>query len=190
MRTTKAKLILFTVMAVFLFSFAKVQSVEAAEVTNTYALTLSTGATGTKLSNFQYIAVHYMDTSGIERTHYLLPDAAEERSKAILNGEMPDKKIRKTMADMIGYTIMYEDQGLFDAYSTSTLYFQPDYTVESITGVDFLTKTSDKWSCEGLRVYRVDEIYGTRGYSYISGQTYQEFRGSLLFTTAASSVNT
>ncbi len=190
MRTTKAKLILFTLMAVFLVSFARVQSVEAAEVTNTYALTLSTGSTGTKLSNFQYIAVHYQDTSGVERTHYLLPDGAEERSKAILNGLVPDQTIRKTMEDMIGYSIRYEDQGLFDAYSTSTLYFQPDYEVNSIIGVDFLTKTSDKWSCEGLRVYRVDEVYGTRGYSYISGQTYQEFRGSLLFTTSASSVNT
>ena len=181
---------LFMLTAVFLLSFFRIQRAEAAEVSNTYALTLSTGATGTKFSNFQYIAVHYTDSSGTARTHYLLSDLAETRSKTILNGLQPDAAIRKRLTSAMGYTFAYEEQGLFDAYSTSTLYFQPDYTVGSITGVDFLTKTTDRWSCEGLRVYKVDEIRGTRGYSYVSGQSYQDFRGTLLFTTIASDIST
>ena len=140
---------LFMLTAVFLLSFFRIQRAEAAEVSNTYALTLSTGATGTKFSNFQYIAVHYTDSSGTARTHYLLSDLAETRSKTILNGLQPDAAIRKRLTSAMGYTFAYEEQGLFDAYSTSTLYFQPDYTVGSITGVDFLTKTTDRWSCEG-----------------------------------------
>ena len=187
--------VLLTLTAVLLLSFIRIQKVSAAELNNTYALSFSTGASGTKFENFQYIAVHYTDTSGTSRTHYMVTDLAEERSEAIITAALEqgasanlDEAVRKQIEGTMNYTLEYDSQTLFDSYTQGVLYFQPDYSVASVTGVDFLTKKSDKWSCEGLHVYKVDEIYGTRGLSYVSGQTYQEFRGELLFGTTGTDI--
>ena len=188
--------VMLALAAILLLSFTRIQKVSAAELNNTYALSFSTGASGTKFENFQYIAVHYVDTSGTERTYYLLSDLAEERSKAIIKTALGDasgnldEAVRGQILKLMDYKLEYDSQTLFDAYTQGVLYFQPEYEVASVTGVDFLTKTSDRWSCEGLHVYRVDEIYGTRGLSYVSGQTYQEFRGELLFGTKDTDIAT
>ncbi len=187
--------VLLTLTAILLLSFFKVQQVSAAELNNTYVLSFSTGAVGTKFDNFQYIAVHYTDTSGTDRTYYMMPDLAEVRSNAILksilgDSSYQDTQIRVKLAQVMDYEIGYESGTLFSEYSYDSLYFQPEYEIKTVTGVDFLTKTTGRWSCESLQVYRVDEMFGIEGMSYVSAQNYQEFRGELLFKTTSTAIST
>lgn len=183
--TAIAFAVLVSVFAVF---FVLSQKASAKTLDNTYALSISTGAAGTEFEKFQYIAVHYTDTSGTARTHYLLPDTAQERSEAILAGVETDTSVRDGIKGVMDYDLTYDTAELFTEYSRQMLFFAPDYEVKTVDGVDFLTKSSGKWVCESLQVYRVDEIFGVRGMSYVSAQTYVEFRGTMLFTTTESTV--
>ena len=178
------------IFAVCFAFFFMGQKLFAADLQNTYVLSVSTGADGTDIKNFQYIAIHYTDTSNINRTYYILADLAEERSNAISGNTYVDADIRKSISSVMDYTLTNSTSGLFDSYSQGMLYFKPDYEVKLITGVDFLTKTSDSWTCEGLKIYQVSTIYGTKGVSYVSEDTFEEFSGKLVFKTTDSYINT
>lgn len=178
------------IFAVCFAFFFMGQKLFAANLQNTYVLSVSTGADGTDLKKFQYIAIHYTDTSNTDRTYYILADLAEERSRTISGSTYVDADIRKSITSVMDYTLTNSSKALFDSYSQGMLYFKPDYDVKLITGVDFLTKTSDSWTCEGLKIYRVDTIYGTKGVSYVSADTFEEFSGELVFKTTDSYINT
>lgn len=175
---------ILTLTAVFVLSFFTMQKTMAATAPeNTYALSFSTGASSMELSQLQYIAVDYTDTTGTKRTEYLMSDKLIADSNAKAEAAGSQNAIRSRIQNAMGYDLSYSNENRFAEYTVKTILFSPEYTVNTIDGVQFLTKESGKWTCEGLRVYKVDQLYGIKGTSYVSADNYIDFAGTLVLTT-------
>ena len=172
-----------TLAAAFVLAFFTVQHTSAATTPeNTYALSFSTGASSMNISQLQYIAVDYTDTTGTGRTEYLMADKVLARSDAIASAAGTQNAIRSRIESAMGYELSYSNDNVFAEYTVKTLLFSPEYTVGTIDGVQFLTKDNGKWTCEGLRVYKVNRLYGYKGTSYVSADKYIDFSGTLVLS--------
>lgn len=172
-----------TLAAAFVLAFFTVQRTSAATTPeNTYALSFSTGAASMDISQLQYIAVDYTDTTGTGRTEYLMADKAVAKSDAIASAAGTQNAIRSRIQSAMGYELSYSNDNVFAEYTVKTLLFSPEYTVRTIDGVQFLTKDNGKWTCEGLRVYKVNQLYGYKGTSYVSADKYIDFSGTLVLS--------
>lgn len=175
---------ILTLAAVFVMLFFTIQKASAATAPeNTYALCFSTGASSMELSQLQYIAVDYTDTAGTKRTEYLMADKIASDSKKIAEAAGTQNALRSRIRNAMGYDLDYSNENRFAEYTVKTLLFSPEYTVSTIDGVQLLTKESGKWTCEGLRVYKVSRLYGIKGTSYVSADNYVDFAGTLVLTT-------
>lgn len=172
-----------TLTAVFVLAFFTVQRTSAATTPeNTYALSFATGAASMDISQLQYIAVDYTDTTGTKRTEYLMADKVLAKSDAIASAAGTQNAVRSRIQSAMGYELGYSNDNVFAEYTVKTLLFSPEYTVNTIDGVQFLTKDSGKWTCEGLRVYKVNQLYGYKGTSYVSADKYIDFSGTLVLS--------
>lgn len=173
-----------TLIAVCVLLLFTVQKTSAATTPqNTYAIAFSTGASAMELSQLQYIAVDYTDTAGVKRTEYLTADKIPAKSNAIVEAAGTQNALRSRIQNAMGYDLSYNSDDRFAEYTVKTILFSPEYTVSTVDGVQFLTKKSGKWTCEGLRVYKVNQLYGRKGNSYVSADNYVNFSGTLLLTT-------
>lgn len=175
---------LLTLAAAFVLAFFSVQHAAAAKTPeNTYALRFSTGAASMDISQLQYIAVDYTDTTGTRRTEYLMADKVLAESDAIAAAAGTQNAIRSRIETAMGYELAYSNDNGFAEYTVKTLLFSPEYSVNTINGVQFLTKDNGKWTCEGLRVYKVNQLYGYKGTSYVSADKYIDFGGTLVLSS-------
>ncbi len=164
--------------------------------------------TGKLADEILYFKIVYVDTDNYVRSHRIFPgenaleesfDRASEIAankktsgnetsvSATTIGSIASK--RKSIYSQLGAS-MAEDNEAFQAYSTDTFFFTPLKKVKSIQSIEILMcdKKEDSetysmngsWSCQGLRVYKVSEIYGVGMYGYVSGKRFVAFSGKLI----------
>lgn len=159
---------------------------------NTYLLRVGTGvAPG---DNVMYLGVRYRDTADIERTEFLFPHEGSLSDGYRLAEQYGSPAVRlNAVKAATGYSPdnSFEATDGLTAYSDDTYLFQPDYEMAECLGVDVMLrypmdgKGSTTWTCTGMYLYHVEELYGVDMVGYYSDAYYISFRGKLLTKLAS-----
>ena len=111
---------------------------------NTYAVVVTTGNDSGE--GVSYFALEYVDTDGYTHMEYVFPfkgGLQDSLNLAVNNGN-------------------FASETPLERGKTNTYFFQPEYEVAEITGLDVYCQGTQgnlySWDVSGLRLYRVDEI--------------------------------
>ena len=165
--------------------FSKVGSGQSK--TDTYILEVSSGTKsgGGAAENVLYFAVYYTTTDGMKRTAILLPteDALTNSLK-----QAADVASRSSRVSLVKNTFEYENQSYSDlkalgSVKTDQFIFTSQGTVKSFDRIQiFGKKTSSEstWTCQGLRIHRVDTLYGLDMAGWFSSTYYIDYAGEMV----------
>lgn len=156
-------------------------------VSNTYILEVSSGTRqgGGNADNVIFFAIEY-HTGSTRRTVVLMPgeDAIESGFRIAARAGNRDSRI-----SMINSTFNcsletnLEKKLPLGSVQTDQYLFETPSTVTSIDKVQVFGGTTDDgsmWACQGIRLYRVDVLYGLEMYGYYSNTGYIDFSGEII----------
>lgn len=148
-----------------------------------YLLETTTGAsTGTE-NTIEFFAVNYRDSANRDRIKFLFPyenslkEGYDQAAAVNKEQEERDAYIRSTYG--------YEGQDLterapFQAYQTDQYLFDLPVEIKTVEQVQMFAGGSGSWSCQAIRLFRVDEVGGLYRSNDASGDGYIDFAGELL----------
>lgn len=190
--------------------YGKIEKVDIAQtkvgtpVSNAYILEASTGVKSGK--DIKYFAIKYTTTdrtpnsnkkssSGkkgtITKIQYIFP---QEDSLALGRREVAtygsDLEQLKTIQNKLGYTNQYAyDRTRIDSagipsglrqYKTDQYYFTLSDPIIEVLSIDAFAGTQTEWTCQGLRLFSVTELYGLRMAGTWSDDWYIDFKGTMI----------
>ena len=159
--------------------------------TNTYILEVSSGTRqgGGTADNVLYFVIHYTTTSGDQRSVILSPadDAVSAGFKAAAAIGNRDAR-RATVKSVFGYeTAPLSEKKALGSVATDQFMFTAADAVSTIDKIQIFGKRNEQhgnWSCQGMRVYRVDTVYGLDMYGWYSDTGFIDFAGALIADVA------
>ena len=160
---------------------------EGSQMTNTYIMEVSSGSRlgGGAAENVLYFIVSYTTEDGVAHSEVISP--AEEGfgkgfAKAAEIGNRNDR--RAVVETNFGYRIAEPDAGkALSSVRTDQMMFETPAPIRSIDKLQIFGRKADgfsDWSCQGMRFYRVDKIYGLELYGWYSDMGYIDFSGELI----------
>ena len=159
----------------------------ATDINDTYILRTDTGVLGG--NNVLYLGIKYTDVNGVDRTEFLFPHESSLNDGfriAEFYGS-PSQKLRDIFAATdYKVTNSYGNTDGLLPYSSDMYLFQPGYKMQSFNGIDVFMrypmdgKYTKGWTCTGMYMYKVDQLYGVQMAGYYSGSYNIAFKGSLL----------
>ena len=166
-----------------------VPTVSEGEITqNTYIFEVSSGTKsgGGSFDNVLYFAISYTTSDGLQRTSVILPNedgisSGFERAAAV--GGV-DARV-KLISDSFGYENPIAAPKL-NSMQTSQMLFTTAAPISTIDKIQVFGKkltSGSEWPCQGMRIYRVDRLYGLDMYGWYSNQGYVDFGGEIIAET-------
>ena len=150
----------------------------------TYSLEVCTAAK--KGDSVLYFAIHYKDTSGVTRTHFLFPHVdGFDRSNALLEYYATDKNSYKYSYGSACASLMNYGKEKSSAtpvlgeWTVQDFAFQTEAEISTIDAIDIYLE-SGTYNCTGMSVYKVSKYKGLEEYGMISGQQFLDFEGELI----------
>jgi len=165
---------------------------------NTFVFTVVTGEVVT--DNILYFAVHYIDSSNKNRTHFIMPQEyynyigySNLRVVASVGSTNCGALDCINFLKEFGYTApAYDSVKAFSSGAKDEYIFTPDFTVKKIVGIDVMTRsesvsvkstsTNSKsygWACQFMAIYKVDTLYGLDAEGSMSSKYYIDYKGTL-----------
>jgi len=158
----------------------------SAKQTNTYMLEISNGTQqgGGAAENVLYFVVHYTDTENTARSVVIMPgidgkldsyntaaaisnrDARANIAKKYFNTEFPELQYRKAL----------------NSVKTDQLLFTTPKPVKTFNRIQIFgekTTAQSDWTCQSMRIFSVDAIYGLDYYGWYSSDPYIDFSGEI-----------
>ena len=163
-------------------------------MTNTYILETSSGTRqgGGTADNILYFSVQYTDENGIRRDAIIMPGEDAQQASLKTAYEQGNREARRAkIAELFGYTTenMLQKKAMGNV-QTDQLMFTTPYPVQSIDKIQIFGRVTDgasNWSCQGMRIYRVDTLYGLEMYGWYSDWGYIDFAGEVVAQVMMSS---
>ncbi|MBR3039329.1 MAG: PASTA domain-containing protein [Lachnospiraceae bacterium] len=167
-------------------------------VSNAYILEVTTGVKSGKDIKFFIIKYKTKDKNypddpdaTITKTKYIMP---QEDSLALGKKEVAtygsDLDQLKTIQNKLGYTLQYAfDKTKIDKdgtpsglrqYKTDQYYFTLSDPITEVVSIDAFAGTQTEWTCQGLRLFSVSELYGLRMAGVWSDDWYVDFKGPMI----------
>ena len=165
-----------------------------------YILEVSTGTVygGGTAENVKFFVVYYTTGTGESaktRSAVVFPDKDGMRKSmnvASAVGNRNDR--RKRVEDIFGYTTapLEDRKGLGSVHTDQYLFTSPEKVttidriqvygkLQEVVGEDGKPKKiASTWACQGMRVYRVDTLYGLEMYGWYSDDGYIDFKGQII----------
>ncbi len=155
------------------------------DVTNTYILETSTGTVkgGNSASNVLYFAIYYT-TQTAQRVAVVFPsndDLAHGYQKA--NSVANRSSRLGAVRSAFGYDVDLMDAKGLRSVTTDQFLFETPEPIVDIQRIQVFGQKSSAgsdWACQGMRVYRVDKLYGFDMYGWYSSRGYIDFKGQLI----------
>ena len=166
-------------------NFSKVGSGKA--VSNTYIFEVSTGTNpgGGTVENVLYFAIYYTTTEGIKRSAVLMPtiDALDRgMTEAAKAGERSQRI--STVKDTFGYSNQkYSETKALGSVQTDQLLFTTPEEVRSFDRIQIFgrkTPSESVWTCQGMRIHKVDTLYGVDMAGWYSSDYFIDFDGTMV----------
>ena len=156
-------------------------------VENTYIFEVSCGTRrgGDSADNVLYFIISYKTVDNQKRTLVLAPheDAVSKGFRmAEEQGNRNDRRdrIQKTFGCSVPDLDTKEALG---SMATDQYMFTTPEAILSIDQIQIFGKRNEEhgdWSCQGMRIYRVDTLYGLEMVGWYSDQGYIDFDGSVI----------
>ena len=153
------------------------------QVYNAYVLDVNTGVNpGDFISYFQ---IKYK-SGGKEYKQLVFPkEDSENTGRKVFLSAGGDKDTWAMALGAYGYTPKNDVNAKGESlrrYKESMFYFTLPHKIDQITSIDAFanTVTSKEWTCQGLRVFEVEEIYGLNMVGVWSNDWYMDFKGHLI----------
>ncbi|MDD6207626.1 MAG: hypothetical protein PUB10_03785, partial [Clostridiales bacterium] len=154
-----------------------------------YILEVSTGVADGGCIGF--FCVTFQDDAGKEHKEYIFPnDGDYEANRQMFEEKSGDFKVKKNTIKNLGYVYMKwvssKNNVALDKNSVDYYMIETDYRVKTVKSISFCSDlnagTSSTWSCNGLKLYQLDEngLKGMKMYGCISGNSYLDFSGTLI----------
>ena len=156
-------------------------------VSNTYILEVSSGTRqgGGVADNVLYFIIHYTTAEGDQRTKILAPhvDALYKGFNAAAAAGNREER-RQTVWDTFGYsTAPLNEKEALGSVATDQLMFTTADSVATFDKIQIFGKRNEEhgnWNCQGMRIYRVDTLYGLEMYGWYSDTGFIDFAGNLV----------
>ena len=150
-------------------------------VTNTYIFETSTGlSTGEFI---EYIMIKYTDESGNTKRHYIFPNTDTlGNGLKLAAGIGNDDNILQAMQTQLGYELVndYKTKKALSSYNTDQFILTLPKAIKEIQDIRILSNKNGSWTCLGMRLFKVDEIYGLNMAGVWSNCGYVDFKGTLI----------
>ena len=156
-------------------------------VENTYIFEVSCGTRrgGDSADNVLYFIISYKSADGQKRTLVLAPheDAVSKGYKmAEEQGNRNDRRDKVT--EVFGCTVPdLETKKALGSLATDQYMFTTPEAILSIDQIQIFGKHNEEhgdWSCQGMRIYQVDTLYGLEMVGWYSDQGYIDFDGKVI----------
>ena len=161
---------------------------------NTYILEVSSGTRqgGGAAENVLYFAVNYQSADGYSRTAVVMPTVDGLKNSYKLPNSIGNRDSRrKLVEDTFGYTTTDLNQHkALSSVSTDQFLFRTASDISRIDSIQIFgkkTPSESVWTCQSMRVYQVDQIYGLEMYGWYSDQAYIDFSGTVFAEAVMSS---
>ena len=163
---------------------SNVVKAEGAVVTNGYILETTTGINSG--AAVEFFEISYTDVNNNRRKQLLFPNEDSlmlGRLEAAKYGS--DNDIENIVDYWMGYASEKDCYGVGDdtglrQYHTDQYYFTTPEAVKTIDKIDAFMGVAGNWTCQGLRIFKVDEIFGLRMAGVWSESWYIDFSGDLI----------
>ena len=154
---------------------------------NTYILEVSSGTRqgGGCADNVLYFIIKYTTFDGMERTAVLLPgEDALSSGYDIASAQGNREKRIRDVSEYFGYGMApLRSKAALSSVETDQFLFTTPAKVKSIDQIQVFGKRNPDhgdWSCQGMRVFQVDTLYGLEMYGWYSAKGYIDFDGVLI----------
>ena len=155
--------------------------------TNTYILEVSSGTRqgGGTADNVLYFIIHYTTISGDQRSVILSPADDAVSAGFTAAAAVGDRDARRaTVKTVFGYeTAPLSWKKALGSVETDQFMFTTADTVSTIDKIQIFGKRNEQhgnWSCQGMRIYRVDTLYGLDMYGWYSDTGFIDFEGAVI----------
>ncbi len=154
---------------------------------NYYILEVSTGTirNGGAADNVVYFNLHYTTTDRKKHSTVLMPklDALSNGYEIAASAGNREAR-RNSVNELFSYSTapLYAKQTL-RSVSTDQFLFEAPHEISSIDKIQIFgqhTLSEVTWSCQSLRVFRVDRLYGLEMYGWYSDTGYIDFDGEII----------
>jgi len=180
-------------VSVFTGSADRVEAAEGTKVTNAYVLETTTGINDG--ADIEFIEIKYKGSDNVSRRKLIFPNE-DSRHLGYLQvaNYGTDKKILDAISDDYGYEPARTwsatgDGASLAQYSTDQFYFVTDTPITSVDKIDAFMGDGGTWTCQGLRLFHVDEVYGLRMAGVWSNDWYIDFTGDMIAEVTGGSAN-
>ena len=172
--------------------FSKVGSGTAK--TKTYILEVSSGTRngGGAAENVLYFAVYYTTVDNVKRTAILMPTIDALSNSYAEAASAGSRSSRETLVkNTFGYRNQtYAERKALGSVQTDQLIFTTPTSVKSFDKIQIFgkkTPSESTWSCQGMRIHRVDTLYGLDMAGWFSNTYFIDFAGSVVAEAVMSS---
>ncbi|MBP3204208.1 MAG: hypothetical protein J6M66_02150 [Lachnospiraceae bacterium] len=171
----------------------KAEAADGTKVSMAYILETTTGINDG--SEIEFFEIRYTDTDNVKRRQLIFPNEDSlmlGRQRVIQYGS--DKDIADTMNAELKYAANNAwdktgDGSGLRQYHTDQFYFTTKKAIKSVERIDAFMGGKGTWTCQGLRLFRVDEVYGLRMAGVWSETWYIDFAGELIAEVANGNLN-
>ena len=160
---------------------------EGKKVENTYILEVNNGTRqgGGVADNVLYFIIGYTTVDGVERTTVLLPNGDAQSSGFEIASAQGNREDRiRDVSRYFGYGVTpLDSRPALGSMETNQFLFTTPAQVLSIDKIQIFGKRNPDrgdWSCQGMRIYQVDTLYGLEMVGWFSDQGFIDFDGWLI----------
>ena len=156
-------------------------------VENTYILEVSSGTRqgGGVTDNVLFISVDYTTQDGFSRTAVILPGENEMGrgfDEAAAAGNRNER--RREVQEIFGIsTPELRDKASLGSMQTDQILFTTPQRIQSVDKIQIFgkqTKAASDWACQGMRICRVDTLYGLEMVGWFSDSGYIDYDGEVI----------
>ncbi|MBR6382171.1 MAG: hypothetical protein IKS07_10940 [Lachnospiraceae bacterium] len=155
---------------------------EGAVIPHAYVLAVATESGSGE--GIEFLTVDYRDAEGTDHRTYLYP--GEEEPLLSKYGLPGPEILREGIRSVTDLAFAKESGTAFTEGSVREFLFEAECDMSRILRVGIHYGESGDWTCQDLRLYRADRVYGRRMYGSVSADSYLVFEGELLAESASS----
>ena len=178
--------LLMLVPALLLCAWFLTDSAYAAD--STYLFEVSTGVRTTQNYEDQidFFIITYTTTAnpstGVSKLLFPKNDAWTNTYDMAYNASQTQYQRDEAIKKAYGYSgaDLRKDKKAFQSFSTDQYLFTTQEPIKEILRVQVFAGDSGSWNCQGMRIFRVDELGGLYRYNTASSDCYIDFKGELI----------
>ena len=162
---------------------------------STYLFEVTTGAATGHESKIDFFIITYTtaeNKTGVSKLLFPKEDAWTNTYQLAYAADQTQSQRDEAVMKAYGYSgaeLNTKDKPIFQPFSTDQYLFTTDDPIDGILRVQVFATNSGNWSCQGMRIFRVDQLGGLYRYNTASNDCYIDFEGDLIAEATPGSAN-